>query len=181
VILAKVRYNGRRHPERLARSGESRQPAWTGKVPTRESRADVVAVATTKGPAEQPSVVWVSSRTGDTMSDSDTPEPLRSIPIQIVVDGIDIIGEILFARFNDMSVVIHSPASGLGTGLHVPWFRYGYPQFALATRTALTERGVREANWLLKELFDYSRGRRSGWGISRVSADGRWTEIAQDD
>jgi hypothetical protein len=114
------------------------------------------------------------------MSDSDTPDPLRNIPIQIVVDGIDIIGEILFARFNDMSVVIHSPVSGLGTGLHVPWFRYGYPQFALATRTALTERGVREATWLLRELYDYSRGRRSGWGISRVSVDGRWTEIPSD-
>ncbi|HEU4690269.1 MAG TPA: hypothetical protein VFS23_17980 [Vicinamibacterales bacterium] len=115
------------------------------------------------------------------MIDSDTPEPLRNIPIQAVVDGIEITGEILFARFNDISVVIHSPVSGLGTGLHVPWFRYGYPQFALATRAGLTERGMREAKWLLKELFDYARGRRSGWGISRVSSDGRWTEIAHDD
>ena len=48
------------------------------------------------------------------------------------------------------------------------------------TRAGLTERGTREARWLLKELFDYARGRRSGWGISRVSADGRWTDIAQD-
>jgi hypothetical protein len=115
------------------------------------------------------------------MIDSNTPEPLRNIPIRLVVDGIEITGEILFARFNDISVVIHSPVSGLGTGLHVPWFRYGYPQFALATRMGLTERGTREARWLLKALFDYARGRRSGWGIFRVSADGRWTEIAQDD
>jgi len=114
------------------------------------------------------------------MIDSDTPEPLRHIPIQIVVDGIEITGEILFARFNDMSVVIHSPVSGFGTGLHVPWFRYGYPQFALATRGGLTERGKREAKWLLVELFEYSRGRRSGWGISRVDEDGRWSEIASD-
>ncbi len=114
------------------------------------------------------------------MIDSDTPEPLRNIPVEIVVDGIAIAGEILFARFNDMSVVIHSPVSGLGTGLHVPWFRYGYPQFALATRTGLTERGTREARWLLKELYDYSRGRRSGWGISHVNADGSWKEITQD-
>ena len=115
------------------------------------------------------------------MIDSDTPEPLHNIPIQIVVDGIEISGEILFARFNDISVVIHSPVSGLGAGLHVPWFRYGYPQFALATQAGLTERGTREARWLLKELFDYSRGRRSGWGISHVGADRRWTEIAHDD
>ena len=115
------------------------------------------------------------------MIDSDTPEPLRNIPIRIVVDGIEVSGEILFARFNDMSVVIHSPVSGLGTGLHVPWFRYGYPQFALATRTGLTERGVREATWLLRELYDYSRRRRSGWGISRVDQDGRWTEIVHDE
>ena len=115
------------------------------------------------------------------MIDSDTPKQLCNIPIQIVVDGIEVSGEILFARFNDMSVVIHAPVSGLGTGLHVPWFRYGYPQFALATRYGLTERGRREANWLLRELFDYSRGRRSGWGISRVNADGKWTEIADDE
>jgi hypothetical protein len=114
------------------------------------------------------------------MSDSDTPEPLRNIPIQIVVDGIEVTGEILFARFNDMSVVIRSPVSGLGTGLHVPWFRYGYPQFALATRSGLTERGTREAKWMLKELYEYSQGRRSGWNISRVAADGTWEEIADD-
>ena len=66
------------------------------------------------------------------MIDSDTPEPLRNIPINIAVDGVEVTGEVPFARFNDMSVVIHSPASGLGTGIHVPWFRYGYPQFALA-------------------------------------------------
>jgi hypothetical protein len=114
------------------------------------------------------------------MSDSDAPEPLRNIPIQIVVDGIEITGEILFARFNDMSVVIRSPVSGLGTGLHVPWFRYGYPQFALATRSGLTERGTREAKWMLTELYEYSQGRRSGWNISRVAADGTWEEIADD-
>jgi hypothetical protein len=117
---------------------------------------------------------------GDTMSDSDTPEPLRNIPIQVVIDGIEVTGEILWARFNDIWVVIHSPVSGFGTGLHVPWFRYGYPQFALATGGGLTERGAREADWLLKELYDYARGRRSGWGISRVSEDGRWAEISTD-
>jgi hypothetical protein len=46
------------------------------------------------------------------MIDSDTPEPLRNIPINIVVDGVEITGEILFARFNDISVVRpwHRPA-----------------------------------------------------------------------
>jgi hypothetical protein len=114
------------------------------------------------------------------MCTSESPEPLRNIPIQIVIDGTEITGEILSAQFNDIWVVIHSPVSGFGTGLHVPWFRYGYPQFALATQSRLTERGAREARWLLKELFEFSRGRRSGWGISRVSANGRWTEISDD-
>ena len=114
------------------------------------------------------------------MLDFDSPKPLCNIPIQIVVDGVEITGEILWARFNDMSVVIRSPVAGLGTGLHVPWFRAGYPQFALATQTGLTERGTREAKWMLKELYEYSRGRRSGWGVSRVSADGQWTEISHD-
>jgi hypothetical protein len=114
------------------------------------------------------------------MCTSESPEPLRNIPIQIVIDGTEITGEILSAQFNDIWVVIHSPVSGFGTGLHVPWFRYGYPQFALATQSRLTERGAREARWLLKELFEFSRGRRSGWGISRVSANGQWTEISDD-
>jgi hypothetical protein len=114
------------------------------------------------------------------MSTCETPEPLRNIPIQIVIDGIEITGEILWARFNDIWVVIHAPVSGFGTGLHVPWFRYGYPQFALATQSGLTERGVREAEWLLKELYDFCRGRRSGWGISWLNADGSWTDIARD-
>jgi hypothetical protein len=145
-----------------------------------QSRADVVAQRQRKVPPSYLGRLGVFFRAGDTMSESDTPEPLRNIPIQIVIDGVKVYGEILSARFNDISVVIHSPVSGLGTGLHVPWFRNGYPQFALATRTALTERGAREANWLLKELYDFSRGRRSGWNISRVGADGRWTEIACD-
>jgi hypothetical protein len=146
-----------------------------------QSRADVVAHSDNKRSRRVISVVWVSSfEQGDTMSESDTPEPLHNIPIQIVIDGVEVIGEVLWARFNDISVVIHSPVSGFGTGLHVPWFRNGYPQFALATRTGLTERGTREATWLLRELYDFSRGRRSGWNISRVGADGRWTEIACD-
>jgi hypothetical protein len=33
---------------------------------------------------------------------------------------------------------------------------------------------------MLKQLYDYSQGRRSGWGISRVDAVGRWSEIAND-
>ena len=81
------------------------------------------------------------------MCTSESPEPLRNIPIQIVIDGTEITGEILSAQFNDIWVVIHSPVSGFGTGLHVPWFRYGYPQFALATQSRLTERGAREARW----------------------------------
>ena len=48
--------------------------------------------------------------------------PLRNIPVRIVVDGVEVVGEIVSLYPNDMSVVITSPISGLGTDLHVPHF-----------------------------------------------------------
>jgi|SoiMethySBSTD1v2_1073268.scaffolds.fasta_scaffold19116_9 hypothetical protein len=55
--------------------------------------------------------------------------PSRAIPVRIVVNDIEIAGEIVSLGPWDMSVVIHSPVRDLGTGLHIPWFKAEYPQF----------------------------------------------------
>jgi len=106
------------------------------------------------------------------------------IPISATVDGIELSGEITFLQPNDMSVVMHSPVSGLGTGLHVPYFMM-FQRFWLATYEVrngtkvpvLTERGRERAADLLKELYDHARGRPSGWGVARIEPDGRWVDI----
>ena len=67
--------------------------------------------------------------------------------------------------------------SGFGTSLHVPWFAAGYSQNRLATQSGITDYGTRSANDLLKELYDYVRGRPSGWGIDKIEADGTWMDI----
>lgn len=107
--------------------------------------------------------------------------PLRNIPVRTIVDGVEVVGEIVAVTPNDMSVVIHSPATGLGTGLHVPHFAMAecnrLATCAGHTTTAMTARGKQQAEWLLKELHDYSQGRPSGWGISKLSADGQWTDL----
>jgi hypothetical protein len=94
------------------------------------------------------------------------------IPVRITVDGIAVTGEITALCANDMSVVILTPVSGLATGLHVPWFAAGYPQNLLCDGAGITKRGRERAESLLKELYDYSVGRPTGWGISRRRRDG---------
>jgi len=101
----------------------------------------------------------------------------KTIPISIVLDGVEITGEIVFLNSTDLQVAILSPASGFGTSLHVPWFAAGYSQNRLATHSGITERGTHSANDLLKELYDYVHGRPSGWGISKIEEDGTWLDI----
>ena len=50
--------------------------------------------------------------------------PFRNIPIRITVDGVEVTGEVVYLTPNDMSVVISSPVSGLGTGLHYRILRW---------------------------------------------------------
>ena len=106
--------------------------------------------------------------------------PLRNIPIRIIVDGEEVTGEIDCLTPNNMSVVILSPVSGLGTGLHVPAIAMApvnwLATYTGRTTTAITERGRSRAKDLLRELYDYSRGRPSGWGISSVGPKG-WKAI----
>ena len=108
---------------------------------------------------------------------------MPNIPVRTVVDGVEITGEIVSLYRNDMSVVITSPVSGLGAGTHVPHFAM-VPMNWLATSdgggaSTLTERGQRRAEDLLRELYEYSRGNRSGWGVSVIGPDG-WTRNESD-
>ena len=45
------------------------------------------------------------------------------------------------------------------------------------TAVTITERGQQRAEALLKELYDYSNGKPSGWGISKVGPDGQWKHL----
>jgi len=101
----------------------------------------------------------------------------KTIPISIVVDDIEVTGDIVFLNLTDLAVVILSPVSRFGTCAHVPWFMAGYAPNQLANESGITERGTRRANDLLKELFQYVEGRPSGWGICKIEADGTWTDI----
>jgi len=82
---------------------------------------------------------------------------------------------------NDISVVITSPVSGLRRGLRVPAFAM-YGQNWLATldgrRTeCVTERGQRVAEDLLRELYEFSRGKRLEWTVETFGAEGAiWIE-----
>ena len=113
------------------------------------------------------------------MIDSDTPEPLRNIPIQIVVDGIEITGEILLARFNDMSVVILLPGIRIRHRSSRPVVQIWLSAVRARHSDALTDRGMREAKWMLKELTTTRRDDDRD-GASRGVRRGRaMEEIAQ--
>jgi hypothetical protein len=99
-------------------------------------------------------------------------KPIRNIPVSTVVDGVALAGRITVLWPNDMLVVMTAPFPGWGTGLHVPHFAM-YPCNWLATysgeRTiAITERGRRRAEDLLKELYAAAQGKGSGCGVYRV-------------
>jgi hypothetical protein len=98
----------------------------------------------------------------------------RDIPIRTVVDGVAVTGEIVRAVPNDMSVLILTPYSGFGTGLHVPWMMAGLRRFWLTTDDGISKRGLAKAADLLKELYDFARGNASGWGVSIIGPDGEW-------
>ena len=110
-------------------------------------------------------------------------KPLRNIRIRTSVENVDVEGIIVRVWPNDLEVEITSPVKGLGTLLHVPHFAM-YPVNWLATSegrqtTAITRRGEQHAKELLKELYNYSRGKPSGWGVYAVRGR-RWIEIEQD-
>lgn len=105
------------------------------------------------------------------------PKPARGISVRIVVDGVEVTGEIISLTRNDMRVVIQSPVSGLGTVLHVPHFAMVAKTNWLANDdNTITERGQQRAEDLLIKLYNRSQGQSSGWSISRVSPDGEWLD-----
>jgi len=108
--------------------------------------------------------------------------PLRDIPLRVTVAGVQVTGEIVSLTPSDMSVVILSPVSELGTCLHVPHFAM-YPinwlaTYADGTTTAITARGQERAESLLATLYDYSQGWPTGWGVYAVGPSG-WTRLEE--
>jgi hypothetical protein len=94
--------------------------------------------------------------------------PLRGISISTMVDGVEVYGEIVSLYPNDITVALIAPVGGLSCGLHVPYFAMGHHPVATshAGRTiAITAHGQRSAEWLLKQTYDYSRGRPVTWRV----------------
>ena len=60
----------------------------------------------------------------------------KTIPVSIVIDGVEVTGEIVFLNSTDLGGVIRSPPPGFGTCLHVPWFAAGYEPTGLPTSPA---------------------------------------------
>ena len=150
-------------------------------MPSRNS-ADVAVIDGNEGPAGQTPVSGVSPD-GDTMSHPERPRPLipsdscKTIPISIVLDGVEATGEIVFLNSTDLQVAILSPVSGFGTSLHVPWFAAGCASNWLATEAGITEYGTHSAKRVAQGAVRYVQGRPSGWGIDKIEADGTWTDI----
>lgn len=99
-------------------------------------------------------------------------KPEKNIPIETLVDGVRVTGLITHLYPNDMSIEITSPASGWGTGLHVPHFAM-YECNWLATHdgrrtVALTERGRSRADCMLRQLYLGSQGLPTTWNVYRV-------------
>ncbi len=102
--------------------------------------------------------------------------PLRNVPIHMDVEGVTVVGAILTLSPSDITVVITEPFSGFRTYLHVPHFAMCAVNW-LATfegrkTTAITEGGREQAEWLLSVLYDHGRGKRGGWGVDILTADG---------
>jgi hypothetical protein len=110
--------------------------------------------------------------------------PLRNLPIQVDIDGVIVVGEILWLSPSDIEVEIKAPFSGLRTGLHVPYFAM-YEVNRLATydrgdTTALSERGRQRAEWLLRCLYDHARGILTSWGVAELTPTG-WARVEKHD
>jgi hypothetical protein len=106
--------------------------------------------------------------------------PLRNQSIQTSVDGVTVVGGIPYLAPNGMIVEIKEPFSGFKTSLHVPAFAM-YELNWLATMegrgtTGITERGRQRAASLLRRLYDYARGERTGWPVDELTPTG-WVHV----
>ena len=89
---------------------------------------------------------------------------LRHVPISVIVEGLEVRGEISVLYSNDMTVTITSPATGLSSGVHIPHFAMGV--HAVASGQQLTAYGRQTAERLLKRCYEYSQGRTEGWQVN---------------
>jgi hypothetical protein len=108
------------------------------------------------------------------------PNALQNIPISTTVDGVELRGEIVIVGRSDMIATLIAPVSGLRCAVHVPHF--AMPSRALATPAgAVTPHGRQTAEWLLREAFEYSRGKPGGWNVEVLSPGGWQPAADQDD
>jgi hypothetical protein len=106
--------------------------------------------------------------------------PLRNHRIQLTIDGVEVIGEILYLAPNDIEIEIKAPFSGFKSGLHVPYFAM-YESNWLATMVArrtevMTDRGRQKAEELLRGLYEHANGRPAGWGVDELTPTG-WRRV----
>jgi hypothetical protein len=103
------------------------------------------------------------------------PIPLRDIPFSIVVDGVEVRGRIACLYPNDITVEITDPVAGLSSRVHIPYFAMSAR--SVATSIAPTAYGRETAEWLLKAIYDHSRGLDPGWGVCNAQTKERLKPI----
>lgn len=109
--------------------------------------------------------------------------PLRDVPVSTIVDGVEVRGIIYSLYPNDVTVIMTAPVGGLSSGVHVPYFAMERHRLATSVsgRTAaLTPYGRTTVERLLKQCYEYSRGKRGGWGIDAVGPAG-WFRLPMSD
>jgi hypothetical protein len=107
------------------------------------------------------------------------PIPLRNIPFVIVIDGVEVRGEITCLYPNDITVEITDPVAGLSSGVHIPYFAMGVNSVGATINrhvTSITAHGQKTAEWLLRAIYNHSRGRDAGWGVHGEQRPGRGTQ-----
>ena len=105
------------------------------------------------------------------------PFPLRGITFSIVVDGVEVRGEITCLYPNDMTVEITDPVAGLSSHVHIPYFAMGV--HSVGTTIGVTPHGQKTAEWLLTAIYNHSRGMEAGWGVRGVLRLGRRSETVR--
>lgn len=116
----------------------------------------------------------------DTMTQR--PEPLHNLPIEIAGDGVPAFGVIRYLTRSDIIVEITAPYRDLQTMLHVPHLamtRINWLAEVEGSRTTtITDRGRRQAEWLLRRLYEHECGRPAGWAVYE-RRDGTWVRAEE--
>lgn len=103
--------------------------------------------------------------------------PPRNQSIHVTIDGVTVIGEILYLAPNGMVVEIKEPFRGFKTSLHVPAFAmYKVNWLAIMEGSGITDRGRERAESLLRRLYDHARRIRNGWPVDELTPTG-WIQV----